>query len=73
MPEKALDPLAGPKGPPPGMKRRRPNLPPTSLPGRPAEPSPAKDEDRPAERVIRQGDSLAARARRRARERKRTQ
>jgi hypothetical protein len=73
MPEKALDPLAGPKGTPPGMKQRRPNLPPTSFPGKPAEAPPGEDEGRPAERVIRQGDSLAARARRRARERKRTQ
>ncbi len=77
LPEKALDPLAGAKGPPPGMKPRRPNLPPTAFPGRPADAPPAKEADRPAgrpaERAIRQGDSLAARARRRAKERKRTQ
>jgi hypothetical protein len=64
LPEEGLRPLAGGAGPPPGMKRPRPNLPPTAFPGKPEEKAPE------GQQPVRHGDPLAARARKRKRERK---
>jgi DEAD/DEAH box helicase domain-containing protein len=61
LPEEGLRPLAGGAGPPPGMSRPRPNLPPTAFPGKPQVKEP--EEQQP----VRHGDPLAARARRRKR------
>jgi hypothetical protein len=55
LPEPGLDPHTPLPPPPPGMATKHPNLPPTAFAERPA---PAKED------VIRQGDALAAKARR---------
>lgn len=67
-----LPPHAAREAPPPGMKSRGSNKPPTHFPGRPAlredKPSP-EGEPHPEKKPIRAGDSLAAKARRLVKER----
>lgn len=70
LPEKGIDPDSPRVGPPPGMKKRAANLPPTHFAGRPREGSTGEAEAEQPEAPIRQGDSLASRARRIKKERK---
>jgi ATP-dependent helicase YprA (DUF1998 family) len=58
LPENGLHPSAGGHLPPPGMKGRGSNLPPTHFPGRPQENGGQQER-----RTIEQGDPLASRAR----------
>jgi DEAD/DEAH box helicase domain-containing protein len=73
LPDEGLRPLAGGGGPPPGMSRPRPNLPPTAFPGEPAAsaeaPAPEEEKETSKQQPVRHGDPLAARARRRRKER----
>ncbi|MBN1674919.1 MAG: DEAD/DEAH box helicase [Kiritimatiellae bacterium] len=67
LPSPGLDPDVGRPRPPPGMKKRGSNKPPTHFPGRPAkavEKAPAPQSLSAAPSPVRLGDSLAARARR---------
>ena len=65
LPTGGLSPFASPRGRPPGMKTKESNLPPTHFPGRPE-----GEKEKPA--AIGQGDSLAARARKMKKERRKT-
>jgi hypothetical protein len=73
LPEEGLRPLAGGNVPPAGMRRGSGNLPPTHFPGRPQEPAPTEGGGQGEQQVVRQGDSLAARARRMKKQRMKTE
>ena len=70
IPTDRHDPMTSRPGPPPGMKTSGSNLPPTAFPGRPPEGRETADAEG-TEPAVSRDDSLAARARRLKKERRR--